>query len=363
VTVSRTAREVGVALRADGRRRALVDRLRQLLYTIEPQVATSPHKRRRLREVIDELAGAGAISLPKGRAQYDQVEQPPLPRFVVVEGLAEPASRRAAGAETHPWLRELRWAASLRPPLRVDEMDALLKVSAFLTARRGREVPVVPLQERSLAIFGEEKRLAEMAGQRLFAPGRLSFPLLACREVHPPFVHVRLSDLPTMLVVENSATYDTLRRVLDASGPIGCLAYGAGKHFIGSVSAARELVPVPRRILYFGDVDADGLMIPTKACDTAAAHDLPAIEPASVLYDLLFGFAPEPEGGGRSGAVEDARVSWLPARWQDRAADLLGRSRRLAQEHVGLEVLQADGRWVEELRSQLAGPAGGIRST
>ena len=38
-----------------------------------------------------------------------------------------------------------------------------------------------------------------------------------------------------------------------------------------------------------------------------------------------------------------------------RATHMLADSRRLAQEHVGLELLQGDHRWIEDLGRQLAG--------
>jgi hypothetical protein len=348
VSLTRTAAAIAAALRAEGRRRVPLERIRGLLFDLEPHVAHSPARRRRLHEVVRELAEGAVVALPRGKAQYDAVEQPALPRFVVVEGaVASRVSRRAPDAATYPWPPELRWAAALRPPLRRDEMEALRAISAFL-ARRGRPGPgpLVPVQERSLEIFGDEKRLARLAGQRLFAPGRLTLELLGCREVHPPFVHRRLSAAATMLVLENSATYDTMLRVLDGTGPVGVLAYGAGKHFILSVAAARALDPVPARILYFGDLDPDGLLIPVRAAETARAHGLPPVEPAEALYGLLL--------AGWTGHRSDDRTAWLPPALRGPAAEVLARSGRLAQEHVGLERLLASHDWLDGLRRQLA---------
>lgn len=345
--LSRTAAAIAAEL-AGGRRRVEVGHIRALLYAAEPHVQFDLHRRRRLREVIDELVAGGRIVLPRGKAHFDRREAPPLPTFVRLVGERATPGRRQPDAATYPWLPELRWAASLRPPLRNDEMSVLRRVSAFVAAHRGQALPVVPIQERSLELFGDEKRLSRMRGNRLFAPGRLSLEMLACREVHPPFVYKALSDRPVLLAIENSATYDSITRVLDATGPIGTVAYGAGNHFVLSVAAARDLDPVPQRILYFGDVDPEGLAIPVRANRTAARRGLPVVEPAAALYELLFDIA---WSGGEAGA--DARLAWLPERLRGRAAGVLAAGTRLAQEHVGLAVLQRDPRWQAALRCQL----------
>jgi hypothetical protein len=351
VSLSRTAASIAARLNDSSRRRIGVDQVRDLLFELEPHVAHSPAKRWRLHEILDELVEGTVVSLPRGRDQYDRVEQPVLPRFVIVQARAtRPHERRAMPAATYPWPPELRWAAHLRPPVRPDEMDVLRTVSAFLL--RGGDRPLVPVQERSLELFGDEKRLAELSRQRLFAPGRLSLAMLRCREVHPPFVFRKLSDRPTLLVVENSATYDTMLRVLDGTGPVGTVAYGAGKHFVLSVAAACDLDPVPSRILYFGDLDADGLLIPARASETAAAHGLPPVEPAAALYRLLLAVAPG--AAGTAPVAADRHVAWLPEALRGPAQAVLGRSQRLAQEHVGLERLRAAPDWLDELRRQLA---------
>jgi hypothetical protein len=92
-----------------------------------------------------------------------------------------------------------------------------------------------------------------------------------------------------------------------------------------------------------------------RASETAAVHGLPAVEPAHVLYDLLFAFAPTPDGDPSAGTANaDARTAWLPERWRMRATQVLAASGRLAQEHVGLELLQADRGWIEALGRQVA---------
>lgn len=135
-------------------------------------------------------------------------------------------------------------------------------------------------------LFGDEKDLSALAGTGLFGPGRLSWELLRCHPVHPPFVWRAVGAGSLLLVVENQATFDSLSRVLPGDGPVGMLAYGAGNHFTASVASATGLPRPVDRIVYFGDVDAQGLAIPVRASMVAAAMGLPPIEPAGALHEL-----------------------------------------------------------------------------
>jgi hypothetical protein len=200
-------------------------------------------------------------------------------------------------------------------------------------------------------LFGDEKDLSALAGTGLFGPGRLSWELLRCHPVHPPFVWRAVGAGSLLLVVENQATFDSLSRVLPGDGPVGMLAYGAGNHFTASVASATGLARSVDRIVYFGDVDAQGLAIPVRASMVAAAMGLPPIEPAGALYELLFVHGrPAAHGGGPMDALAAGnRVAWLPADLRSAAARLLGEGRRLAQEWVGLELLEFDLSWLGRL--------------
>jgi hypothetical protein len=83
--------------------------------------------------------------------------------------------------------------------------------------------------------FGDEKARYGLAGTALFGPGRISWELLRCHPVHPPFAWREAGPGSVLLVVENQATFDSLSRVLPDDGPVGVLAYSAGNHFTASV--------------------------------------------------------------------------------------------------------------------------------
>jgi hypothetical protein len=320
------------------RRRVELTELQTLLLAAEPALAHAPERRSRLAEVIDELVDAGVVQLPSERS-YDRSARPALPRFVCVEGPAR-QPRRISGAGV-AWRPELAWAAEVS----FDEqtLSDMRAINAFLRDG-GAERPIAPLRERSLQLFGHEKRLEALMGGQLFFEGRLTLAQLRCEEVHPPFVYERIGDGADVLVVENHHTFVSLCRALPPNGPAGIVVYGAGAHFKGSVTYLADLPTPPRRVLYFGDLDVDGLDIPVHANGVAAAAGLPAIEPAAVLYRLLLdhGTPISVENPPSSYRVRKLTV-WLPEELRAAAAAVLDAGQRLAPEWVGTELLAERG--------------------
>lgn len=332
VTAARLARE----LERWPRRQVKLTELRALLVSAEPSLEHAPERRARLQEVLDELADAGVVELP-GERSYDHSAKPALPRFVRVERPAPPPRR--VSCATYAWRPELSWAAELS----VDEQTLadLRAINAFFRDG-GAERPVVPMRERSLHIFGYEKRLETLMGGQLFFPGRLTLEQLRAEEVHPPFVFHTIGSGADVLVVENHHTFVSLSRALPPDGVVGVLIYGAGAHFKRSVTFLADLPMPPRRVLYFGDLDIDGLDIPAHANAVAATAGLPAIEPATELYRLLLDH-------GRAVPVENPPsryrvrklLAWMSEPVRPAVDAVLNDGTRVAQEWVGTELIQA----------------------
>jgi hypothetical protein len=333
-------RRLGALLANGRRRRVTLEELWQHLYALEPRLRTAAEKRNELERTLAALAAAGAVELPKTQRLYDRSERPPLPRWVLA-GEARPPSSAASTAEARAfaWRPELAFAADLAA-VTADELGFLQAVNGFLrdcgTAR-----PLVPVQERSLGLLGDEKQLERFVRGRLFARGRLSLDLLRCTPAPPPFIWVPVDPhAVTLLVVENTATFRTLQRLLAPGDGVAALAYGGGAQFVQSAAFARELPFAFERIHYFGDVDPTGLNAPAEASKTARRAGLPPVEPDHELYRLLFEHGrPSPAKENPPPARAAELAAWLPAEWQDAATELLLQGRRLAQEWVGFELL------------------------
>ena len=339
-------RRLGREIEAVGRRRVDLGELWQCLLRAEPAFVTATDKRLRLAAALGALGAAGTVMLPA--RSYDS-GAPPLPRFVLVTARARQAPEPSS-ARTFPWRPELAWAAGL--PLSRSQFEALRSVNAFLRDGGGERMEV-PAQERSLELFGDEKAMLALSATGLFKPDRLSWGLLRCRPVHPPFVWQAVGPGQTLLVAENQATYASLCHSMatwtGGGGPsgVGLVAYGAGNHFANSVASALEIGRPVARILYFGDIDPQGLAIPARATAVAIRVGLPPVEPAAGLYELLFahGRPARYEGGAVDPAEGAALVSWLPLELRTPAAALLQRGERLAQEWVGAELLSRERGW------------------
>jgi hypothetical protein len=317
------------------RKRVSLGELDDTFDEVAPEWRHQPGRRHRLADAIAEAASEGAWT---PSVKTDRSEAPPLPAFVTVSDAR--TVPHAARIRDRVWRPELAWAAT--EPLTDSEEGQLLAVQEWLRTRPC-EGASVPHRERSLQLFGDEKELDRLARGRLFGPGRLSYDLLRCVFVPPPIAQTRIRDIPTALVVENSATYATLGRycVDRAINAVGILAYGAGRAFVQSVASLRhDLSGALERIYYFGDLDADGLAIPVGAAEAAKNAALPAPEPAVVFYELLLDVGvPMPAPRTVSDEVADELVAWLPEHLRARAAKLLVNGLRLAQEAVGYEIL------------------------
>ncbi|HWS39253.1 MAG TPA: Wadjet anti-phage system protein JetD domain-containing protein [Actinoplanes sp.] len=342
MTLSPKAARLAAELEAWERRTVALPELWALYARADPSSATSPGRRAGLAAAITALAAAGVVRPSK---ESDVSATPPLPRRLTLPAPAASVTA-AALARAFPWRPELAWAVSAR--LTIGQVGLLQAVNVWLRDR-GRDTDVVPLRERSLELFGYEKRLDTLVPTSLFGPDRLSLGLLRTFRAHPPLPVRRVGDGPILLVVENADTFDTLRKYLTAvSGHrVGQIAWGAGAGFEASVLSLGEL-PEVTEVAYFGDLDAAGLRIATSAARTAATERLPVVRPAHGLYRLLLDHGvPQPGQPSADGAL----AGWLaeePA--VARAARLLTEGARIPQEAVSARVLAgAPGHWLADL--------------
>jgi hypothetical protein len=330
-----------------GSRGLALEQILGIAQRADPDLAAAADARVRILVALEQLVSDGvARPWPTRRDALDRRATPPLPLLV------RPARTERGTQPNRPSLPvdlrpELESARGLER-LRADEIATLRAVNAFLRDHGGAR-PVVPSRERSLELFGDEKRLDALVSQRLFSAGVLSLELLECYEVHPPFVFERVSDAPVLLVIENHHTYDSARRLLavDPRG-IGVVAYGAGRAICSSVAYAADLDPGVTRIYYFGDLDEAGLAIAASTSLIAVPAGLPALEPAVGLYRALLASPYRRVGAVVDAENAEARVAWLPSELRSAAVALLTGGTWVPQEAVSLEVLAGLSDWVGE---------------
>ena len=264
------------------------------------------------------------------------------PRWCAAFGFSPPTEAETRRIRDFPWEPELRFLSQDRPNLAFDE---LCQLNDFLKDRtRWREI--LPIKERSLEIFGDEKRLDLLLASALFRPGRLDLARdLHCEVIGVPLAWKRgpaAAREQPIIALENAATWHSYCRWNAQRGCFSAVVYGDGNRFADGILYLPDLFAElggVRRVLYFGDLDFAGLAIPQEASTRAQAAGLPAIEPHQWSYEQLLGLGTAGTASG-PGEVPPLRLcDWLgpcaaPAR------RLLAAGQRLAQERVNWEFLR-----------------------
>jgi len=300
------------------------------------------------------MAQAGLLRLKTPKYRPYEIERVFLPNEALPEWLSLFASELPV-VRASVDLARVRWAPELsfleKAPTTIAPED-LLKLNEFYQEGGGHR-PVVPIKERSLQIFGDEKRLDALLSSSLFRMDRLTPESLRCEIVtEPPGWKRGPSAEGPVLVLENAATWHSYARWNQACGVFSAVVYGGGNRFIESSVFLEEIlreVGGRRRLLYFGDLDAQGLRIPCRASTRTLARGLPTVEPDLWSYRRLLQFG----ACKKFDATEDSTITAKELAWlgplATPAGELLLRREWIPQEHIGWEFLSRQEKWASEL--------------
>jgi hypothetical protein len=290
------------------------------------------------------LAAVGLLAIKTARHRPEYIQRISIP--LEVEGRLRnlfPEFNTTPNEKFDPttvaWEPEMKFVVEARAMVNSEE---LLRLNAFFKDRE-QQRPVVPIKERSLQIFGDEKRLDLLLGSALFRSDRLSLDLLKCEIVGEPFGWKRgPTDTGKILVVENAATWHSYSRWNGEVKQFSAIVYGCGNCFAESIHNLPDILAEfssPQRILYFGDLDPQGLRIPVQASANAIQIGLPRVEPDLWSYGHLLTI-----GQGKevlcdaTEPASQAEFEWL-SHLAESAGAILNVGKRLAQENVGWEFL------------------------
>jgi len=316
----------------------------------DPEGASRADARPALVGLLQELAAAGELQLPRSRRSFATTAAPPFPEWLT---LARPPAPPAPGEplrphdpKTVPWAPELAFASAMG---RLgDETWSDLHALQRFFQQGGRRRPFVPARERSVRIFGDEKQLDRVARSPLFGIGRLSYEVLRCFPVVPPLVWDPGPGLDAgpILVLESHHTFYSFCSWNRTRGRYAAIVYGGGASFGQSVEYLLDVtgkVHASGELLYFGDLDPEGLRTASRAAEAAARLSLPPLRPAVDWYARLLTLGRELEAPilaeAGAGQVDARALNWLPEGLRPEVAELLASGRRLPQELLGWEVL------------------------
>ncbi|NKB59562.1 MAG: hypothetical protein GKS00_24850 [Alphaproteobacteria bacterium] len=324
-------------LRVEGRSRLPLQALVNAFRLAHPEHAEAPDFRTRLLSALEALQHEGAIELT--RTRYDRSGQPPLPRSARLVHILQPK----AAAPPEAWIEELAFAASLP---RGSMLDDLKRLNAWLKAMRDRDVPDVPLPERALEIFDNEKRFDGDLRQGHVFGGRVPISLIRAYEITPTLVHERFGKGP-VLVLENQASYESFRRwnrSRSAGTVYGAICWGAGRGFSRSHLSLDPVMTAvcAERAFYLGDLDPTGLQILHHVNLARRVEKLPEIEAHLPLYTWFV------ENGRRRSAeikitqkAERAVHELLPIGFAEKVIQMWATSEIVPQESFGTAALAA----------------------
>jgi hypothetical protein len=330
---------------AGGRKRVVAHDYRRLFAEMCPTLPP-PEARTKLAGWLSLLAETDEILLPKGKRLYDRSGSGDLPAWVELVRPNALSTPLPVDPERFAWAPELRFACTVRD---ARQLHVLLRVQQFL-ADGGRQRPLVPVKERSVELFGKEKRLEMIKNSTLFLPGRLSLDLLRCFSVPPPLVWESTPDagaLRPVLVLENHSTYHSFCRWNKESGIFAAVVYGSGDALKTSAAGLAEVVrPLSwdGRFVYFGDIDPEGLLIPLAASAALSNAEMPPLTAHHGCYQHLLERANQVSlpSGAKLGLPEDCQV-WLRADLATKIEYWFDRGIRIPQELVGWEQLVETG--------------------
>lgn len=260
-------------------------------------------------------------------------------RWRAAFGFTPPSDEEARLIRDFAWCAELAFVRDARVSLPFEDLRRLHDFFASGSPVRR----LVPIKERSLQIFGDEKRLDLVAATVLFREDRLTLDHLRCFVVAEPLGWRRgPHSAGPVLVLENAATWDSFCRWNDRTGQFSAVVYGGGNRFSDSVGFLAEIfreIGGVRSIRYFGDLDAAGLRIPQRASVRADRAGLPGVVAYHACYRWLLRVAAEKSiPAAADDVVRRHECDWLGEN-ADGAWAVLSRGHRLAQEHLNAEVL------------------------
>ena len=330
------------ALFALGKRRIGLTDLRDAYLHAHPDALNAPNLRQLLLKALRTLERNEVVDLPASGRSWDKSGSPALPRTASLRDVAH--SRRLPEAQA--WLPELSFAADERHPIRRADLRA---INAFLVFARHKSLSPVPTRERSLQIFGNEKRLdAIRKGEPTLFEGRISLDDLHCYPVAPP-LPFETPGSPSagqpILVLENYHSYDSFRRWNRESELYAAIAYGGGNAFRQGAGNLDELTVRTGAdgALYVGDLDPPGIDILIGVNHRRRAEGRNLVKPHRGLYGWLLahGCRRPLNKAPRAGLATRLREVF-PADIACALDELWAEGQSIPQESFGLEQLRGE---------------------
>ncbi|MHA1416289.1 MAG: Wadjet anti-phage system protein JetD domain-containing protein [Candidatus Heimdallarchaeaceae archaeon] len=219
----------------------------------------------KLLDILKELKEEKAIKLPKGKEHWNKTTQPWLPKWILL--LETKQEQKSRVWKEYPWHPELSWITKLRH-LTEERMKDYMRLNEYFKNNKVEEKVKLPIKERSMEIFGDEKKLDKLFSLETFVKNMTVEKLGCYRTIEPFPVKIACStENHRAIIIENRDTFDSFWKSNESlsPAPYRYVIYGCGKVIEERILWINELDPEIREIEYFGDLDPEGVNIPRRA--------------------------------------------------------------------------------------------------
>lgn len=324
-------------LQQSTRKRIPLDEVRRLFFEAKPEIAANPSRNELLLDALRALQASSAVHLPAA-GSWEKLGNPPLPNWIQL--VREVPSVEREDYSTVPWVPEFGFWPDLKP----STLAAAKAINTFLLNRRG-SFRMVPIKERSLEIFGDEKRLDAMqSGGTLFG-SRLPLSAIGAFQVPLPLPY-RQADAPgrPVLILENHNSFWSFGEWNHDARRYSAVVYGAGEAFRSSGAALGEVLREVDGVgaEYLGDLDPTGIRIPLEF-NGAVVPDNVRVAPALELYRWLLRNGTRRARVDGQMALEGLGQAWLGPELGDALTLLWAEGHWIPQEALGFEALLKTG--------------------
>jgi hypothetical protein len=238
-----------------------------------------------------------------------------------------------------PWVPEMGFWPTLKPA----QLETARLINDFLLRRRG-SLTLAPIKERSLEIFGNEKKLDELRKDDSVFGGRLPLSALGAFQVPLPLPY-RIAAAPgrPVLIVENHDSFWSFGEWNQERKQYAAVVYGAGLAFQSSGRALQQVLAETRGAgaEYLGDLDPAGISIPVNF-NTSQAADCIRVKPALPFYAWLLQYGKRRRLEQLHESALILARSWLGATITDGLSQTWQEGRWIPQESLGIEMLRQD---------------------
>lgn len=235
------------------------------------------------------------------------------------------------------WHPKMRWGAEITSK---SEFDNAVLVNEYFKKSKGSD-SLMSINERSLGIFGDEKKLSRMSKYGHIFNGRLSLEDLGCYDDINPISFELFEDSHTerVLIVENLASFHSFCRWNRETQQYNCIIFGSGGAFYKSHLSIENIGLDAKEYEYLGDLDPSGLSIPASANRERLDRGLAPIVPNAWLYKQMIKQGHWKRSGDRPKSLYDRDIQWLPEFLQESVRESIDSGLRIAQEALNLDWL------------------------